>query len=310
MGAGPDLIIVGQVTVDDIVPAEPAIWRREIGGNALYAAAGARLWLDPARIGVVTRTGQGYPFDLDLDLILADAGIGHAAINRIAGEHVIEWLIYEDDGSRRSLPRNRALRDVGAEGSSTLEPFYEMFLGMTPTAGDIPDDWLPAAAIHLCPQMGTRHPDSLAALRERADWISVDPSPHYSRKFDPAGLGRLLAGASAFLPSAQEMRPIVASMDPAAAVRALHQAGLPEIVLKRGADPMIVAAAGEVETIPVALAKVVDPTGAGDSFCGAYAACRLLGFDPFEAARRAAASAALVVGCSGAREALALSRQR
>ena len=52
--------------------------------------------------------------------------------------------------------------------------------------------------------------------------------------------------------------------------------------------------------------SIVDPTGAGDSFCGAYAACRLLGHEPFEAARRAAASAALIVGCSGVESALKL----
>jgi ribokinase len=304
VAAGPDLIIVGQVTVDDIVPAEPGPWRREIGGNALYAAAGARLWLDPVRIGVVTRIGQFYPFDLQQ--LLAEAGIGHAAVNRIAGEHVIEWLIYEEDGSRRSLPRNRALRDVGAEGSSVLEPFYEMFLAMTPTAADIPEDWLPAQAIHLCPQMGTRHRDSLAALKGRAGWISVDPSPHYSRKYDAAGLARLLAGASAFLPSTQEIRPILATSEAVDAALALHAGGLPEVVLKRGADPVIVATDGRVETVPVQPVTIVDPTGAGDSFCGAYAACRLLGHDPVAAARRAAFSAALVVGCGGAREALAL----
>ena len=56
MAVGPDLIIVGQVTIDDVVPAEPGPWRRAIGGSALYAIAGARLWIDPARIGIVTRT--------------------------------------------------------------------------------------------------------------------------------------------------------------------------------------------------------------------------------------------------------------
>jgi ribokinase len=55
---------------------------------------------------------------------------------------------------------------------------------------------------------------------------------------------------------------------------------------------------------------VVDPTGAGDSFCGAYAACRLIGHEPVEAARRAAATAALVVGCSGVEQALSLRTPR
>ena len=36
----PNLVIFGQITVDDVVPASPGIWRRLLGGNALYAAAG------------------------------------------------------------------------------------------------------------------------------------------------------------------------------------------------------------------------------------------------------------------------------
>jgi energy-coupling factor transporter ATP-binding protein EcfA2 len=46
---------------------------------------------------------------------------------------------------------------------------------------------------------------------------------------------------------------------------------------------------------PAAPGPVVDLTGAGDAFGDAYAACRLLGHAPIEAARRAAATAALAI---------------
>jgi sugar/nucleoside kinase (ribokinase family) len=304
MTGGPDLIFVGQVTIDDVVPAEPGPWRRAVGGSALYAIAGARLWIDPARIGIATRTGRGYPFDLEN--LLKEAGVGHTAIKPIPGEHLIEWLIYEEDGSRRSLPRNPAARDVGAEGSPTMQPFYDVLLGISPTAADIPTAWLPAPAIHLCPQVGTRHQDSLAALKDKAGWISVDPSPHYSRKLDAAGLAEFLSGATAFLPSAQEVRPLLESMTPIQAAEILYKAGFPEVILKRGAEPTIVAIDGISISMPVTPVTIVDPTGAGDSFCGAYAANRLIGCDPIESVRRAAISAALVVGCSGAEQALRL----
>jgi len=52
--------------------------------------------------------------------------------------------------------------------------------------------------------------------------------------------------------------------------------------------------------------QVVDPTGAGDAFCGAYAACRVLGLPPTEAAGHAAHTAALVVGSPGVEAALSL----
>lgn len=350
----PDLIIVGQVTVDDVVPAVPGAWRRQIGGSSLYALAGARLWLDPRRIGLVARVGRDYPFDIET--LLRGVGLQHIALAKFPGEHLVEWLIYEPDGSRRSLPRNAELLDVGAEGDvgskdhvgsdgdlesdlgagvtpdagperaqisrgarvggdahrspSSAHLYRQKLLDIAPTAEEIPPSWLPAPAIHLCPQVGTRHHDSLRFLRNSARWISVDPSPHYSRSLDPAGLAQFLEGAAAFLPSSQEVRPLLHNKSPEAVALELHRAGFAEVVLKRGADPVVLSTLSTTHSIPIATTQAVDPTGAGDSFCGAYAACRLLGHDPVEAARRAAASAALVVGCSGVDAALQLTTPR
>lgn len=304
-GGGPDLVIVGQVTVDDIVPAEPGPWTRQLGGSSLYAAAGARLWLDPARIGVVARVGRDYPFDVAA--CLGEAGITSVQLTPFDADHLVEWLIYEPDGSRRSLPRNPELLDVGGEGASaSMARYREKLLEIAPPASEIPSAWLPARAVHLCPQVGGRHPDSLAELKGRADWISVDPSPHYSRHADAETLAATLSGASAVLPSAQEVQGLMDALGAEETGRRLHAAGIPEVVVKRGDRPLVLAAGGPVRHLPVARVAALDPTGAGDAFCGAYAACRLLGHAPAEAARRAALASARVVQCSGVEAALRL----
>ena len=302
--AKPELIIVGQVTIDDVVPATPGAWKRQIGGSSLYALAGARLWLDASRIALLARVGRDYPFDVEH--LLRGVGLRHIALPSFPGEHLVEWLIYEADGSRRSLPRNPGLLDVGAEGSSSLQPYLQRLLDIAPTAEQVPATWLPAPALHLCPQAGNRHRDSLSTLRNSVRWISVDPSPHYSRSLEPVNLTQFLEGASAFLPSAQELRPLLHRSEPAALALELHRLGIAEVVIKRGADPIVLAHDDAVQSVPIASIPVIDPTGAGDSFCGAYAACRLLGHEPLEAARRAAATAALIVGCSGVESALQL----
>ncbi|MDB6101793.1 MAG: ribokinase [Gammaproteobacteria bacterium] len=302
--AKPELIIVGQVTIDDVVPATPGAWKRQIGGSSLYALAGARLWLDASRIALLARVGRDYPFDVER--LLRGVGLHHIALPSFPGEHLVEWLIYEADGSRRSLPRNPGLLDVGAEGSSSVRPYLQRLLDIAPTAEQIPATWLPAPALHLCPQAGDRHHDSLRALHDKIPWISVDPSPHYSRSLDAVNLARFLEGATAFLPSAQELRPLLNHYEPAALALELHRHGIAEVLLKRGADPIVLAHQNAVHSVPITSIPIVDPTGAGDSFCGAYAACRLLGHEPLEAARRAAASAARIVGCSGVESALEL----
>jgi sugar/nucleoside kinase (ribokinase family) len=300
----PDLIVVGQVTIDDVVPAAPGPWKRQMGGSSLYAVAGARLWLDPGRIGLVARLGRDYPFDPRR--LLKEAGLEHIALHSFAGEHLIEWLIYEPDGSRRSLPRNPGLLEIAAEGTLSREGYQEMLLAIAPSAAEVPGTWLPAPALHLCPQVGRRQHETLATLRDKVRWISVDPSPYYSRDASIAELAEELRGAAAFLPSANEIRTLLRTGDPAAAVLGLHRAGFAEVALKRGDQPLLLASGGVVQSVPIVATQVVDPTGAGDSFCGAYAACRLIGHEPIEAARRAAATAALVVGCTGVEQALSL----
>jgi len=306
LGPGPDLIILGQITIDDVVPATPGPWQRQIGGSSLYCLAGAKLWLDADRIGLVARLGRDYPFDIEA--LLNGAQVHHYSLGRFDADHLVEWLIYEPDGSRRSVPRNPDLLDIAAEGAVDMQPYVRKLLEIAPTAAEIPEHWLPARAVHLCPQVGRRHADNLRWLRDRADWISVDPSPHYSRDRTAAELARFLEGTSALLPSTLELRTQLRQLPPELLVMQLHQAGIPEVVLKRAEQPVVLAHDNVLEVLPVESRPVIDPTGAGDSFCGAYAACRLLGHAPVDAAARAALTAALVVGCSGVAAALALRR--
>lgn len=293
------------MTVDHVVPARPGPWAPRLGGNSLYAAAGARLWLDPERIGVVSRIGRGFPFDPAR--LLVAAGIPHTALHPVAAEHIVEWIIYEEDGSRRCLPRNAALRHIGSEGGTAgTEAYLDHLLAISPSGDDIPEAWLPAPAVHLAPQARDRHPRSLAKLSGRAEFVSVDPSPYYSRSSDAQTLAALLGGVTAFLPSELEIGHLAVGDDWERAARLLCQAGFPEVVIKRGADPVIVATPSAVAALPTRCVPVVDPTGAGDAFCGAYAACRLLGMAAPEAAERAIIAAGLVVGVSGVEAALAL----
>jgi 2-dehydro-3-deoxygluconokinase len=77
--------------------------------------------------------------------------------------------------------------------------------------------------------------------------------------------------------------------------------GVPEIVLKRGAQPCIVWREGEQQEVAAqAVARVVDTTAAGDSFGAAYVAARLSGQPPASAAQAGHRLAACVIGQRGA----------
>jgi ribokinase len=301
-----DLLILGQVTVDHVVPAAPGPWRAAVGGNALYAAAGARLWYEPGRVGVVTRIARGLP--VDVARLVEGAGLPADGLACVESEPLVEWILYEDDGSRRSLPRNAALRDAAADPATLRQRYLARLEALSPTPDDIPPAWLPARAIHLAPQVAGRHRTAVERLRGQAPFLSVDPSPHYARELDAPGLARMLAGACAFLPSQAEVEHLAPDGDwPALAAR-LRAAGFGEVALKLGGAGCLVSGPGDgrPSSIPAAPAAVADLTGAGDAFCGAYAAARAGGLDPVEAGRRAVVAAAMVIECAGASAALAL----
>ena len=77
--------------------------------------------------------------------------------------------------------------------------------------------------------------------------------------------------------------------------------GVEEVVVKDGAGEALIATASErVRVAPKPGAKVVDATGAGDSFNGAYLSARLAGKSLREAAEAAHRVAGIVIGQMGA----------
>ena len=303
----PQILVLGQITVDDTVPAQPGPWHRRLGGNALYAAAGARLWSQPQQVGVVARVAAGLPFDV-AD-VLAQGGLSARGLVPASAEPLIEWIVYEEDGNRQSMPRNAALRDAGANPPELLARYLAHIESLSATSDDIPAEWLPAQAIHLAPQVLSRHLTSCRALAGQCAFLSVDPSPHYTRGSDPEQLAAILPGVTAFLPSQAEVQHFAALWPhwPEVAL-ALQKAGFAEVVLKRGSAGAVLVPGSEASFIlvPVAPAKMLDLTGAGDAFSGAYAASRGQGHAPFAAAARAAVAAAMVVECAGTQAALTL----
>jgi len=301
----PDILILGQITVDDTVPATPGPWQRRLGGNALYATAGARLWAAGERIGMVARVPADLPFDLPA--ILARAGLRTEGLIDVEIEPLVEWIVYEEDGQRQSFPRNPYLRDPAA----TMEELFQRYLAhlesLSASREDIPASWLPARAIHLSPQVMSRHSTAAQTLADKTEFLSIDPSPHYSRSRQASELVAMLPGVTAFLPSQAEVQHFTQIYpDWLTSVAALRAAGFREVLLKRGSDGALLAYNEKIVTVPAAKAKPTDLTGAGDAFSGAYAASRAVGHPPIEAAARATVAAAMIVECSGTHEAFAL----
>ncbi len=111
-------------------------------------------------------------------------------------------------------------------------------------------------------------------------------------------------GIDIFLPNKEEGAVLTGSTEPEEMVKRLAKL-YPEamIILKLDADGALVLIDGESHPIPPATNNLVDATGAGDSFAGAFLARYLTGTKPLEAARLATGVAAWVIERLGARPA-------
>jgi sugar/nucleoside kinase (ribokinase family) len=88
--------------------------------------------------------------------------------------------------------------------------------------------------------------------------------------------------------------------DPLSAAKKLREAGAGTVVVKLGAEGCAVFSSGEEFRVPAFEIEVLDTTGAGDCFAGAYLAALQRGCPAREAARIANAAGALSVRRVGA----------
>src|SRR5438445_12667350 len=84
----PRVIVVGNLTIDDVVLPDGTTRMSNVGGNSLYTALGVRLW--QPRVGLVTRRGEDFPHDLTS--VLHRLGVATDGIVDIAGPTVRNWV--------------------------------------------------------------------------------------------------------------------------------------------------------------------------------------------------------------------------
>src|SRR5260221_11116943 len=128
----PRVIVVGNLTIDDVVLPDGTTQMSSVGGNSLYTALGVRLW--QPRVGLVTRRGEDFP--RDLTAVLHSLGVATDGVVDIRGPTVRNWVVYEASGERHWIyrtPRERS-REVAVQ------------------AGGLPGAWLegvPPPGVHL-----------------------------------------------------------------------------------------------------------------------------------------------------------------
>jgi sugar/nucleoside kinase (ribokinase family)/fructoselysine-6-P-deglycase FrlB-like protein len=278
------VIVIGNLTIDDVVLPDGQTSMASVGGNSVYAALAARLW--SAEVGLVTRRGEDFdPAHLHR---LASLGIDTGGVVDIEGPTVRNWVLYGDDGSRTWVYRTPAERS----GQVAVQP------------GDVPDRWLTAAGrppvVHVAAMPLPAARAVVARVRERSQGATITLDTHEDWVVGhQAELLELARTVDVFVPSREELTGLVGYDDPRRAARELLASGVPSVVVKLGADGAIVASADGITDVAACPVEAVDTTGAGDAFCGGLAAGLAAG-DPLpDAVWRGCVSASFAVTSFG-----------
>jgi len=105
---------------------------------------------------------------------------------------------------------------------------------------------------------------------------------------------RMLEHVTVAVGNRSEVEVAVGTADPELAARRLLDLGLELVVVKKGADGVLVATAAGMATVAPQAVRVVNGLGAGDAFGGALIHGLLSGWDPVRCAQYANAAGAIV----------------
>nr|WP_239025454.1 carbohydrate kinase family protein [Roseibacterium persicicum] len=317
------MVTVGGLTVDNVISADGQVALAQAGGNGAYSAVGALMWAPG--VGLVSCAVESYPRATIARLEQHGIDLGGVAWSdeRLSS---CNWFIYDADGHRdeglssppdalaeAGFPTDRLTaaqiarwRDLLARREAPGEISYSDFRVRHPlTPSQVPEAWRHARGVHLAPSQPGVMLAMLDVFAPGGAVVTADPGWQLA-DYTLDEITPILARIDAFLPSEVELRALVPGAGIADALAAIAARCPGAVAVKLGPRGVLVwdrAAAAPV-AVPPAPARTLDPTGAGDSFCGGFLAGLVETGDPLRAARHGAISAARIVECFGADGAL------
>ena len=285
----PELVIAGNLLLDDIVLPDGRTRMAEPGGAALHAALAAALW--GVRVGCVSVVGADYPAAA-LDALRA-RGVDLDGVRTSERPSLRTWLLYEG-GLRRVVHR--------LAGTPHAD--------VCPVPADLPGAWRTTRALHLAPMPLACQAPWLAALGAQPNLLlSLDPYELLTAESLDAWRP-VIAAVDLFAASEDDLRLPGADADPEPAMTALASGRLRWLACKRGAAGGLLrdVHAGRTHAWGARATRVVDPTGAGDAFAAGVLAALVRGMDAEAALARGVVSASFAIEDWGVAGLLAATR--
>lgn len=266
-------------------------------GDTLNTAWYARALLPKDwSVDYVTALGDDI-YSAQMRTFFGENGIGTGHIQEIKGRRPGLYLIHQAEGDRhftywRGQSAARLVADDGeALDAALMGADIVYFSGIS-------------LAI-LSPRARGKLLQAIVKARDAGGRVVFDPNVRPALWTSSAVMGSALTAAATIadvvMPTHSDEAPLFGDSNPEATAERYLRIGAEEVAVKNGGEPALVATAALRESVPASKPEtIVDATGAGDSFNGAYLAARAGGADPVEAAGAAHRVAGIVIGHKGA----------
>lgn len=273
------------------------VYRQGFAGDTLNTAWYMRALLPTDwQVDYVTALGDDiYSKDMRAFLEAGQIGTGH--IQEIKGKRPGLYMIHQAVGDRHfTYWRGQSAAKLLADDTEALDAALAgadmvYFSGIT-------------LAI-LAPRARGRLMKAIVKARNAGARIAFDTNLRPALWTTPEIMASTLTAAAAIsdvvLPTHTDEAPLFKDASPDATADRYLDIGVEEVAVKNGAEPALIATRNSRDTVAATKApKVVDATGAGDSFNGAYLSARIAGASPREAAENGHRVAGIVIGHPGA----------
>ena len=169
---------------------------------------------------------------------------------------------------------------------------------------DIPEDYLDTSSVHICAMdMNTQNLLTLTFRQSHVNTVMLDTAGYYMKPQYFKKIPALINDLDILFTSKEKALSLFQgkTKDLWEICESLSSYGCEIIVIKCGKEGQLIYDHGRHNRwqIPAYPVSILEPTGAGDAFCGGFMAGYKLSFEPLEAALFGNISASLCLeGCS------------
>jgi len=272
-----DIVTVGHFAVDLITSPRINKPKPTLGGPPTYVSLAAIAL--GAKVSVISKVGGDFP--AEYIRWLKSRGVNLSTVTVIEDAKTTRFRIDYTNGERTLKLESRA-PSIGAK--------------------DMPDD-LKARAVQVSPIANEVSSGVISKARDLADTLSIDPQG-LVRSFREDGTvyltgmrePEILGKADIYKSSMDEVRVITQQTDLGRAVRRIHKYGVRIVMVTMGRRGSLLSIDGRMHQVPTYEPReVVDMTGAGDAFIGAFLAEYVKGEEPLWCACVGSASASILI---------------